>query len=414
MSPYLKILLTVFIATGSQHGLGRDEFDDIDRMLDASFEEADSRIDERFEAVHAAVERAFQGLTRKIERSWGDDTQLPSRRKWVTYSDDLSTRLTVDYSESEVVVETLVEDPDDMGAELEAMQELASELISASDDELDDRDVLVQAIRQELAEEELVAAEPEVAAPDSSEEAAEIAEPGEKESPSEDESSLLAQVLPEQSVLAVAKAPAIEAVEVVEESGVTKARVRLAFASDAQERLISNHLETVREYALTYEVPVSLILAIIETESSFNPRAVSPIPAFGLMQLVPRTAGIDAYQFVYGEKRVLSPEYLFHEDRNIELGTAYLGLVRDRYLRQIENPFSRYYCAVAAYNTGVGNVAKTFTGRTNLKEAARQINGMTEQEVFAFLVEELPAQETRDYLVKIVDRVEQYRHFDSG
>ena len=132
------------------------------------------------------------------------------------------------------------------------------------------------------------------------------------------------------------------------------------------------------------------------------------------MQLVPRTAGVDAYRRVHGEKRVLSAEYLFDENHNIELGTAYMSLVRDRYLRHIKNPYSRFYCAVAAYNTGVGNVAKTFSGTTNLKSAARRINQMSEQEVYDYLMAELPAEETRNYLRKIVTRVENYKHFDMG
>ena len=81
---------------------------------------------------------------------------------------------------------------------------------------------------------------------------------------------------------------------------------------------------------------------------------------------------------------------------------------------QIENPYSRFYCAVAAYNTGVGNVAKTFTGTTSLRSAARRINQMTEQEVYDYLLAELPAEETRNYLRKIVARVENYKHLDMG
>ena len=88
--------------------------------------------------------------------------------------------------------------------------------------------------------------------------------------------------------------------------------------------------------------------------------------------------------------------------------------MRDGYLRLVENPYSRFYCAIAAYNTGVGNLAKTFSGTTSLKSAARRINLMSEQEVYDFLIDELPAQETRDYLVKVLDRVESYKHLDVG
>jgi membrane-bound lytic murein transglycosylase C len=132
------------------------------------------------------------------------------------------------------------------------------------------------------------------------------------------------------------------------------------------------------------------------------------------MQLVPRTAGIDAYQRVHGEKRLVSAEFLFDVGNNIELGTAYINIVRDSYLRHIENPFSRFYCTVAAYNTGVGNVARTFADSGSLRSAAAQINGMSAEDVYRHLLRELPAEETRNYLRKIVSRIENYRHLDMG
>jgi len=152
----------------------------------------------------------------------------------------------------------------------------------------------------------------------------------------------------------------------------------------------------------------------METESSFNPRATSPIPAFGLMQVVPKTAGIDAYRHVYGEKKVVSAEFLYDELNNIMMGTAYFNLLDNRYLRDISNGESRFYCAVASYNTGVGNLAKTFTGEKNIRAAANVINAMEPNEVYEFLIENLPALETQNYLRKIVKRAEKYKIFNEG
>ena len=185
------------------------------------------------------------------------------------------------------------------------------------------------------------------------------------------------------------------------------------FVNNYQKVLLANNFEDVKRFSKKYDVPISVILAIIETESSYNPRAISRVPAFGLMQLVPKTAGVDAHNFVHGEKKVVSPDFLFDETNNLQLGTAYFKLLKSRYLRKIKNPQSRFYCAVSSYNTGVGNLARTFTGQKNLSKAAKRINMMTSQEVYQFLLKNLPAEETRNYLKKIVTRRAKYIHFDN-
>ncbi len=79
-----------------------------------------------------------------------------------------------------------------------------------------------------------------------------------------------------------------------------------------------------------------------------------------------------------------------------------------RYLKPIENDLSRLYCAICAYNTGAGNVSKAFTGKSRVSAAAREINGMQPEAVLAKLKTDLPYEETRDYIVKILERVKYY------
>lgn len=377
-----------------------DPFDAIDRQLDAGFAATDEVINNRYEAVNKAVDRAFKGLSRRIEVSWGEDVKLPSQDEWVTYSKDMNSRVAVDFSEAEIVIETVVLADSDLEKNLAELAAFASKLLAATNAELNQQDSLVQDINQELKAGGVVL--DTLPAPQPVNDSAGAA------------ASVLSEVLPIAEIQESLQELKIAQVQVLEEGGVKKAQVRFAFLSNAQARLIESQLDVIRQFADEYDVPVSVVLAIIETESSFNPRAVSPVPAFGLMQLVPRTAGVDAYSRVHGEKKVVSAEFLFNEQNNIQLGTAYLGMVRDRYLRKIENRHSRFYCAVAAYNTGVGNVAKTFVGTTSLNAAARKINGMTAQEVYDYLQLNLPAEETRNYLRKIVDRAENYKHFDLG
>jgi membrane-bound lytic murein transglycosylase C len=168
------------------------------------------------------------------------------------------------------------------------------------------------------------------------------------------------------------------------------------------------YLKDVKRYSQKEQIPADLIFAIIHSESSFNPMAKSYIPAFGLMQIVPKSAGIDASFYVYGKKKLLTPNYLYNSTNNIKIGTAYLHILYFRYLKSIKDPLSRLYCTIAAYNTGAGNVAKAFTGSTNINKASKTINGLTPNQVYKRLIKKLPYLETRKYLLKVNKRRNMY------
>jgi len=86
-----------------------------------------------------------------------------------------------------------------------------------------------------------------------------------------------------------------------------------------------------------------------------------------------------------------------------------LHLLFHGYLKGIENLESRLYCAISAYNTGPGNVAKAFTNGRNVAEAVKLINQMSPKDVYATLRKKLPYEETREYLKKVSERVLAYK-----
>ncbi len=97
--------------------------------------------------------------------------------------------------------------------------------------------------------------------------------------------------------------------------------------------------DIISEMSQKYDVPFDLIKLVINTESSFNPDAVSSSGAIGLMQLMPATA------------EWLGVDDAFDPRENIEGGTKYLSYLLDRYDGKLE-------LALAAYNAGPGNVDK--------------------------------------------------------
>ncbi|MCM5703395.1 murein transglycosylase domain-containing protein [Larsenimonas salina] len=158
-------------------------------------------------------------------------------------------------------------------------------------------------------------------------------------------------------------------------------------------------MPSVEKASRHHKVDPALIMAIISTESSFNPYAVSHIPAFGLMQIVPRTAGKDVFHRVYKRTGMPSKTFLFDPRKNIDAGTAYLALLDTVYLKGIRNPKSRRWCVIAAYNGGAGNVFKAFGGGRS--SALARINALSAQAVYQHLRTRHPAGETRRYVLKV-------------
>lgn len=91
-----------------------------------------------------------------------------------------------------------------------------------------------------------------------------------------------------------------------------------------------------------YNVPVPLIKAVAGTESDFNPNAVSPAGAGGVMQIMPGTA------------KDLGVTNRFDVGQSINKGTAYLKQQMDK--------FGNLDHALAAYNWGPGNAEKWVAG----------------------------------------------------
>ena len=102
----------------------------------------------------------------------------------------------------------------------------------------------------------------------------------------------------------------------------------------------SNTIEqSIRKAAAKYNLPGSLIKAVIKAESNFDAAAVSTAGARGLMQLMPATA------------EELGVNDSFDIEQNIDGGSHYLRKMLDKFGGNIK-------LALAAYNSGPGTVQK--------------------------------------------------------
>ena len=389
---FLKRALAVTVALPVAARSQASDFESFQSQQRGDFSDYQDDIAESFAQYQEAIQEAFDEYRGRVRSRWGDE-EIGSATRYVDYDEDLGSRVMVDFEQAELDVEVIVPEEDTDQAEDKARNKLKG-TASKTIEDARHTDPLNQAINARLRQKDLVESESEQAG---SESVVGDVITGESSPDQAEVDRAVDELEPE-----VTERSAPESGMRIVNFSVTLDAARISNKSD-------QYLAEVREFSEQEDVDPALVLAIMHSESSFNPMARSHIPAFGLMQIVPESAGRDATEKVYGKQRVLSPDYLYNADNNIRMGCAYLNILMYRYLQSIENEESRVYCAIAAYNTGAGNVARTFTGNTSMGPASRRINSMSPDQVFQTLVQKLPYEETRNYMQKVTPRYKAYQ-----
>ena len=141
----------------------------------------------------------------------------------------------------------------------------------------------------------------------------------------------------------------------------------VSFPRDASPERFARYDQHIREAATLYQIPVELVRAVIKVESDFDPRAVSPANARGLMQMIPETA-----------QRMMVDD-VFDPRQNIFGGT--------RYLRVLANMFN-------------GDIQLTLAGYNAGEAAVMRYGGIP------------PYSETQDYVARVLGFYRSYRERD--
>lgn len=127
----------------------------------------------------------------------------------------------------------------------------------------------------------------------------------------------------------------------------------------------------IREAASQHGLDFELLQAVIATESSFDPQAVSPKGAVGLMQLIPETAerfGVRPQGKQSVSDRLTDPR------TNIQAGSRYLAWLINYFDGDVR-------LAVAAYNAGEGAVLRAGRRIPNYPETINYVQKVTELHV---------------------------------
>jgi len=140
-----------------------------------------------------------------------------------------------------------------------------------------------------------------------------------------------------------------------------------------------NYESIIERETAKYQIDPFIIMSLIRQESAFNPNAVSPANAYGLMQLLPSTAR----RLARGMKLPRPSNMSLHDPEiNIQLGIRYFSDLLSRFDGQTEK-------VLASYNAGEHRV-----------ESWMSEGGYADSAEF---VDTIPFSETRNY-VKIINR----------
>ena len=343
-----------------------------------------AQLQKEYEDYVRAEQEAFAKFVKEREQTWGRGNVVTSTEKdWVEYSKDGNVRSVVDFETGEATIEII--QPKGAPVNKTVIAQQVKFLITNKGTSKDYNTEMEQAVPLQetpVLENQVVTPSGEVVTEDHVDEGAqEIAE----------------TVVPEVK-------PITGADNVVREVVV----IKLDLAPDHIKTRASNYIKEVDTYCKKWGVDPALAFAIMQTESSFNPKAKSHVPAFGLMQIVPKSAGADCAQSLKKPFAAPTANYLYEPENNIEMGVHYLYLLQKRYYSKVTNRDSQILCVIASYNTGAGNVARALRGDTNISKAIPQINSMTYDQLFKYFEKKL-LPETQNYIRKVTERMNNFK-----
>ena len=347
-------------------------------------EEGIARLQKEYEDYVKAEKEAYDRYVKEREVTWGKGNVKESTQKdWVEYSKDGNSRSSVDFETGEATIEIIQEPgkPVDQKKIEESLKVLITNKGTTKDYDSEVEKAVPLQDKPVLENQVVTPSGEKVTEQNIDKNVKEIAE----------------NVKPEVKT--------IKGSDNVERQVVT---IKLELAPDHIKTRAKDYINEVQKYCDKFGVDPALAFAIMQTESSFNPKAKSYVPAYGLMQIVPRTAGADCAQSLKKPFSAPTDNYLYEPENNIEMGVHYLSLLKKRYFTNVNNKDSQTLCVIASYNTGAGNVARALRGDTKIGKAIPQINEMSYDQLFKYFEKNLMP-ETQNYIRKVTERMNNYK-----
>ena len=368
--------------------IAQSDFEEYARQQKQKFAEYKESVTQQYKQFEFEEKLAFERYKREVEEKW-EEFKSPTKKEYVEYGENKESRTSVDFENGTVTVEVLLEDEDNIEKAQEKLQKATENIVNTTGE----NDV-------PILQNQLVS-------------------PKEEEITPSNVQTLSKELVQNEAVSVETDHQGNDGIKR------TKYSIVIPLKQTHLEERAKQYEKLVLKYSKKFKVDPAIVFAIIETESAFNPKAKSHIPAYGLMQLVPSSGAKDAYLYIQAnardaysyinqEDKYLNKSYLYNPENNIELGCAYIAKIKYHYFKNINDDEKAYICTIPSYNTGIGNVSKTLSGKPKLEAASKVANNLDSSTLYNKLITELKYKEARDYLNRVWERKNKYKNIDNA
>lgn len=177
--------------------------------------------------------------------------------------------------------------------------------------------------------------------------------------------------------------PGINSQQVLKSYETTKNMEKVGKATDPSLKELSIRV------AAKNSIPATLFQKLIQTESNYDPKALSPRGAMGLGQIMPKTA--TELGLTVGDDN--TPGSVWHAESNLDASARYLKKLFDKYQKGGISEKEAWSFAAGAYNAGMGNIAKAINKISlepvktwdQVAEVLPQVTGKYSQETIRYV-----------------------------
>ena len=367
-------ILIILILTGLC--LAQDSYQDYLNDQNQQQENYINQQNTAFVNYHNQQDSLFIQYKDDIEKLWNEFKES-TPKDWVSYNEDFSGRSEVSFETGEIKVDAVVES--NSGEDEEKAQEIIKNQIVSILQEKDatEKPILADQVKNPLSSGKAI---------------------------SEKDVNELAEQIAKQAVK--------KKITGSDNQTRLKYTISLELMPDHIRKRAEKYKPLIENFCKKYQIDPRLALAIAHTESYFNPKAYNRHGnAYGMMQIVPKYAGINMNNVLFHKNQKPSSEELFNPETNLHMGIAYLRWLADNKWQKVTNPTNQTYCLICSYNGGPGTIYKAMTGKMNKigqekwDKMISDLSTMDSQKLYKKLRKDVPYEETRNYIEKVVGKM---------